>query len=439
MVRGRHLQSLGGIVTGGVGVMTMIRINFFMKMWKEALFFLVVSKFVAQMLIIYGHNLDAWNWKMLVLGYLLLSSDVVLQPAAPWSGGDGTSSGRFKMLVAAGSEVWDKGFGALDASSNGSTVRGTAGFLLIIVFVAAGCLATSSSTQDAVGTLLALAGWVTVQMLPSPDNTGTLDSSREVTMFESLFISKGASVSENLFNLAHLRAMYYTFLASVMPWLCVEIPDIICSHTQVALHHFLCVSTTQVWIYLFIYMQNRAQIVRDLRNRGLWKATSAPTGGKRVATWKSGVRYNLGHVASVTHRGSGGAGDKSPSNTSKASGTTYWELVSDTACSSVKPSELGSGPEEPPSKHEEHYKWVGQDVAKLSDSNICLTCMMVMTALCIAQLLTAGFFVRSAPFMFMAALDIFVLLVTKELIFSNFESAGLLEPAIALFAKIHSA
>jgi hypothetical protein len=420
--------------------MTMVRINFFTKMWKWALFFLVVSKFVAQMLIIYGHNLRAWNWKMLVLGYLLLSCDVLLQPTIPWSGGDGTSSGRFKMLVAAGSEVWDKSFGALDASSNGHNVRGTVGlFLPFIVFAATGCLMTSSSTQDAIGTVLALAGWVTVLILPSPDNTGTLDASRDITMFESVFISKGASVSENLFNLATLRAMYYAFLASVMPWLCVEIPDVICSLTQVRLHHVLCVSTTAVWIYLFIYMQNRAQIVRDLRNRGLWKAASPPTGGRRVAAWKSGVRYNLGHVVCVTHRGGGGgAGDKSPANTSKTSGTTYWELTSDTACSSVKPSELGSGSDGPPSRHEGHYKWIGEDVAKLSDSNICLACVMVMTGLCIAQVLTAGFFVRSAPVMFMAALDIFVLLVTKELIFSNFESAGLLEPAIALFAKKHS-
>ena len=414
----------------------MARLGLFMAGWRAKLLLMVGLRWLSQVWILYGLGFQS------SMSFLRMS-EISLLPvftAFNFIDGMGRSSSEhplfetWGLLVNGAGEIVNKGRPAFDAANGGSVDarHGYAfGYVIGSVWVIIWTFWTSNITVITCSVICTIL-WGVSLVLPLPEALATDKVTTKgdmASMAVDLFFVRGGSVAENLIYVSIMRGLFLALLTSPLPVGLVTTPKILYSGALSVLHFVLSFLSLSVWAFLLVYVQSRAQIVRDLRGRGNWKGLpKAPPRGTKVSGWKPNTRYAMGDMVSVSRRG--GAGERPLSSSDNKSGPTYWELISDSACSSVRPSDLRQ------SRHNFLHSLFSKDVGAIRHSEVCSILIFALGVINVVQVTSSFFFTRSFALLVSTAVDLAVLSVMRALILSNFDHAGSFEPVFRMIDNL---
>jgi hypothetical protein len=447
------------------------------KHWRKSILCMALTKLFAMIYAIYGTNWALVRWDMMVLCLLLLVGEPLMYGAplfAPMinSGGGGgifpqdglkggpkvnsassfsapetfptTLVGTAFIFVADSTAKGLRAVGVPASSFSTSRYWGRQGFVDTLGQIAVTAIFTSIAVCRSERVfvryvyLTAALMWYWSKASANPVNLGmgsTADTmGRDISPLWKFYDAASDALDRvtgrdkqeplivRLFRDCLSRALNLTIYTSILPVCCIEVHallyDSVCVFLQVAVSY----ASFFTWLFLYMYMYNRAQIVQELRSRGQWqavdgvlgaavdgKATKGSKKGGNGNVWKSKKRYLQGDVVTVMA--------KTSTNTNKGI-PTLWKLKSSRACSTVSPLVAGS------TTGAWCWLYSGEDVGPVHQSGLCWLCLIILGLLCAAQAAIGIFSVRNIGILFITSLDVCVLLFTRAFVLSNCTSSS---------------
>lgn len=413
-------------------------IIWFKSWWCDALFAIFLARLLCSMINLYGLELHAWDMMQIWQATTLFSGDPLI---------DTFPVSFFSRLVhaipswsGAGQPASKRGVGGGDGSQKKDTLASVTTFIqeeanaILYLLNVGACIMQCSQSSDVNArafSLLAVVVSCLLQLSRNPENIGIckVDDKANPTMqaltkrwIPRISIWGGESIIEQVILTSFCRGLYWAFLVSVLPIVCMphQKEAVLYSHLQMTLHFGLSFMMFMLSAFLLLYIQHRGQIVLELRRQGRW-TPERPTRDKEnvgkkptsdATMWKSGVRYYQGQLVSLPTKGGEG-------------GTSLWRLTSESACSQKKPPDVERG------RSGILHAIFAPDKGPVSQSKLVYIVISLVQAVLMGQALLSFFFARRAGSVLVLVVEGAVVTILRELVSNNFQSTGWLSPFFA--------
>ena len=404
---------------------------YFVVVIRDTFFALFLCHLLAQIYHLYEYNYLLWNGTPTVLSIVLVVGDPMLHTAGqttlggfmmnpyPNSNNNNNHNYYFNSHIGSQSNTQSGFIGFITGLiSQMMSVSMEHLFYLLVLGIAAFRAVAHQSTKSIFFSIFAILLWVIAKTLPGMDDIAVSKPKEKSNSITNFGYNYGCdwSILEKCLAFSIYRGIYFTYLAAVMPVLCLELPELLYDRFQVILHIFFTWIIMTFGTFHLTFIHNRRQIVLDLRKKGLWELVTDShndnnnngvdnNGGHRkgnnggIIQWKSDQNYVKGQIVSIT---------------SKEKQVNRWILLSNKACSSIRPSELNR------KSYQSLFPYFSQDIGVLSQSNVSSCVLFVLIIGCLLQIVSAFMFVRSVGMLVCSLFMGTLILFTSVLIRNNF-------------------